>query len=311
MIERVIRSALAASSLLLAGALLSGCGGKPAPIPPSPSASPSPVAPISSPATVAGNRRFGELERRFKARLGVYAVDTGNGRTVAHRADERFAHASTFKALLAGVLLRDLTDADLARVVTYAPSDLLEWAPVTKRHVATGMTVEALIDAAVRHSDNTAANLLLREAGGPAGLQRELRKIDDSVTYVNRTEPALNEAVPGDQRDTSTPRALGTDLRRLVLGDELPAARREKLTGLLIGNTTGDTFIRAGVPAGWKVGDKTGSGGYGTRNDIAVVWPPTGSPLVIAIQSDRGVRDAPSDDALIAEAAKAVVAALR
>nr|WP_097328317.1 class A beta-lactamase [Actinoplanes atraurantiacus] len=302
------RSAIAASSLLLAGALLTGCGAKPADTPPSP---PVPASPRSSPPAVTETPRFGELERRFKARLGVYAVDTGNGRTLAHRADERFAHASTFKALLAAVLLRDLTDADLGRVVTYTQANLLEWAPVTSRHVATGMTVEALIDAAVRHSDNTAANLLLREVGGPAGLQRELRKINDRVTYVSRTEPSLNEATPGDQRDTSTPRALGTDLRRLVLGDDLPPPRRQKLAALLRGNTTGGPYIRAGVPAGWTVGDKTGGGGYGTRNDIAVVWPPTGSPLVIAVQSDRGVRDAASDDALIAEAAKAVVAELR
>jgi beta-lactamase class A len=173
------------------------------------------------------------------------------------------------------------------------------------------MSVDALIAAAVQYSDNTAANLLLEEIGGPPGLQRELRKINDTTTVVSRNEPALNEAVPGDQRDTSTPRALGADLRRYVLDDVLPEPRRQKLAGLLLGNTTGDAYIRAGVPSGWKVGDKTGSGGYGTRNDIAVVWPPTGSPLVIAIQSDRGTPDAPSADALIAEATEVVIASLR
>ncbi|MEU8819250.1 class A beta-lactamase [Actinoplanes sp. NPDC048796] len=292
--------------LLLLGALLSGCDGpKEPPATPSSSASPAAVAP-----PVVDTRAFGELERRFGARLGVYAVDTGTGRTVAHRADERFAYASTFKALLAGVLLRDLSGAELRRTVTYTEADLLEWAPVTSRHVATGLPVEALIAAAVQHSDNTAANLLFRLVGGPPGLQRELRRIIDGTTYVTRTEPALNEAVPGDRRDTSTPRALGADLRRFVLGDDLPAPRRQKLIDLLVGNTTGDTLIRAGVPAGWKVGDKTGSGGHGTRNDIAVVWPPTGGPLVIAIQSDRRTPGASSDDTLIAEAARAVVAQL-
>jgi beta-lactamase class A len=260
---------------------------------------------------VPGTRHFTELETRFGARLGVYAVDTGTGRTVTHRADERFAHASTFKALLAAVLLRRLSGTELRRVVRYTEADLLEYAPITSQHVATGMSIDDLIAAAVQYSDNTAANLLLHEVGGPTGLQRELRKIGDRTTNVNRNEPTLNEAVPGDDRDTSTPRALGTDLRAFVLSDVLPRARRQQLTDLLVGNTTGGPYIRAGVPSGWQVGDKTGSGGYGTRNDIAVVWPPTASPLIIAVQSDRGVPDARSDDALIAEATRAVISALR
>ncbi|AGZ41231.1 beta-lactamase [Actinoplanes friuliensis DSM 7358] len=271
---------------------------------------PAPPSVVSVSPSATGTRQFRDLERRFDARLGVHAVDTGTGRTVGHRADEPFAHASTFKALLAAVLLRRLPDAGLRQLVRYTEADLLEWAPVTSKHVATGMTVEALLAAAVQYSDNTAANLLLDKVDGPKGLERELRRIGDTTTDVSRTEPSLNEATPGDRRDTSTPRALGTDLREFVLGDTLPGPRRQKLTDLLLGNTTGDTCIRAGVPAGWKVGDKTGSAEYGTRNDIAVVWPPTGSPLVIAVQSDRGVPDATTDDALIAEATRVAVAAL-
>ncbi|GAB2608408.1 beta-lactamase [Paractinoplanes abujensis] len=297
----------ALGAFLLICALLSACGeAEPAAAPP---VVPPPVVPSSRAATDV--RPLQQLERRFGARLGVHAVDTGTGATVAYRADERFAHASTFKALLAGVLLDRLPDAELRRVVRYTEDDLLEWAPITSRHVRTGMAVDALIAAAVQHSDNTAANLLLDLVGGPPGLQRALRDIGDTTTDVSRNEPALNTAVPGDRRDTSTPRALGTDLHRYVLGDLLPGTRRQKLIGLLAGNTTGDSFIRAGVPPGWRVGDKTGSGGYGTRNDIAVVWPPTGGPLVVAVQSDRGRPGAPSDDALIAEATKVVVAALR
>ncbi|XVU30546.1 class A beta-lactamase [Actinoplanes sp. CA-054009] len=323
MIQAIRRTVLA---FTLAGALLGGCGAKtadPVQAVSEPVSVQAPVpasVPASEPASVSGSavaspagpsRSFTGLERRFGARLGVYAIDTGTGRTVTYRADERFAHASTFKALLTGALLGRLTDADLRRVVTYTRHDLLEWAPVTSQHVATGMTVDALLAAAVQYSDNTAANLLLDEIGGPKGLQSELRKIGDRTTNTTRNEPSLNEAVPGDKRDTSTPRALGSDLRAYVLGDLLPETRRRKLAGLLAGNTTGGPYIRAGVPAGWKVGDKTGSGGYGTRNDIAVVWPPTGSPLIIAVQSDRGVPGAPSGDALIAEATKVVVATLR
>ncbi len=288
---------------VLTAVLLAGCGSPPVA---APAPAPSSVAP-----PVAVDLGFDELEERFGARLGVHAINTGTGRMVSYRAGERFAHASTFKALLAGVLLRTLSDADLERVVTYTKADLLEWAPVTSRHVGSGMRVDELIAAAVQYSDNTAANLLLDEIGGPKGLQEQLRALGDDTTNTSRDEPSLNEATPGDKRDTSTPKALAETLNRLALGDALPVPRREKLIELLVGNTTGDTYIRAGVPTGWQVCDKTGSGGYGTRNDIAVAWPPGGDPLVIAIQSDRGRPNAPSDDALIAEATRTIVEALR
>jgi beta-lactamase class A len=310
MTSAIRRPAVLALPLVLTAALLNGCGAEATTTAPAPAPS-SPVSMSAGAVPAPTNPRFSAIERRFGARLGVYAIDTGTGRTVTHRADERFAHTSTFKALLAAVLLRRLSDADRRRVVTYTEADLLEYAPVTSKHVATGMSIDDLIAAAVQYSDNTAANLLLDQIGGPKGLQRHLRDIKDRTTNVNRNEPALNEATPGDPRDTSTPRALGTDLQAFVLGDLLPAARRQELADLLIGNTTGGPYIRAGVPAGWKVGDKTGSGGYGTRNDLAVVWPPTGSPLIIAVQSDRGVPDAPSADGLIAEATRAVIATVR
>jgi len=195
-------------------------------------------------------------------------------------------------------------------VVSYRAADLVSYSPITSRHVGTGMTVRDLIAAALDYSDNTAANLLLDQLGGPAGLQAALRGIGDPTTNVDRTEPTLNEATPGDPRDTSTPRALGTDLRALVLGDALPAARAGLFTDWLRANTTGGPYIRSGVPAGWKVGDKTGNGGYGTRNDIGIVWPPGGAPVVVAVLSDRGTAAASSDDALIADATRAALAAL-
>lgn len=272
---------------------------------PTPSGTAAPVLP--APGVGAA---FDALERRFDARLGVYAVDTGSGATLAHRADERFAYASTVKALIAAALLDATTDDELDRVVRYPRADLLAHAPITERHVADGMTLRDLADAAVRHSDNTAANLLLEQLGGPAGLAGHLRALGDRTTKPARTEPTLNEAAPGDERDTSTPRALATDLRAYVLGDALAAGDRALLTGWLRGNTTGDRLIRAGVPAGWTVGDKTGTGGYGTRNDIAVLWPPDGAPIVLAVLSGRATKDATHDDALIAEAARVAVAAL-
>jgi Beta-lactamase class A len=271
---------------------------------PTPPVTTAPPAPSAAP-------DFAAPEAEFDARLGVYAVDTGTGRTVEHRADERFGYASTFKALAVGALLRVTSTAELDQVVRYTRADLVTHSPITRRHVDRGMTLRELADAAVRHSDNTAANLLLRRLGGPAGLERELRDLGDRVTDPERIEPELNEAAPGDRRDTSTPRALATDLRAYVVGDALSAEDRELLIGWLRGNTTGDTLIRAGVPTGWQVGDKTGSGGYGTRNDIAVVWPPDGAPIVLAILSSRDRRDAGHDDRLIARAAKLTIEALR
>ncbi|MET9552582.1 class A beta-lactamase [Streptomyces sp. NPDC006645] len=251
-------------------------------------------------------RAFVDLERKFDARLGVYAVDTGTGRSITHRPDERFAFASTCKALLAAVMLEKNSLRELDRLVRYDREDLAGagYSPITEKHLDTGLTLRELCDAAVRYSDNGAANLLFREIGGPKSLESALVSIGDRVTRCDRYEDALSEARPGDLRDTSTARALATDLRTYVLGDTLPTEKRDVLTDWLKRNTTGDTVIRAGAPAGWQVGDKTGTGGYGTRNDIAIVWPPKSAPIAIAVLSRRDEKDAVPDDALLAGAAK-------
>jgi beta-lactamase class A len=253
---------------------------------------------------------FDDLEAGFGARLGVWARDTGSGVEVAHRADERFAFCSTFKVLAAAAVLRDVAPERLDAVVGYSPAELMTSARITRDHVATGMTVRELCDAAVRFSDGTAGNLLMREVGGPAGLTAFVRGIGDGVTRVDRIEPGLAQGTPGDVRDTSSPRALGQDLQRIVLGDVLAGERRDLLQDLLVRNTTGDARIRAGVPAGWRVADKTGTGGYGTANDVAVVWPPGRAPVVVALMSSRGQRYAEVDESLLAEAAGRVASAL-
>lgn len=293
----------------LAVAALTACSGaaEPTPVAAPAVAGPSPSA---APEVLARDAEFAALEQEFDARLGVHVVDTGSGRSLAHRADERFAYASTIKALLVGVVLAQTEDAELDEVVAYTATDLVRSSPVTQERVVTGMTVRELCDAALRFSDNTAANLLLRTVGGPEGLDAALEGLGDDVTTVSRTEPDLNAAVPGDDRDTSTPRAMARSLRALAVGDALAAEERATLTAWLRGNTTGDTLVRAGVPAGWEVGDKTGSGGYGTRNDLAVLWPPGRAPLVLAVMSSRDEPDADRDDALIARATEVAVAAL-
>ncbi|MEV6367890.1 class A beta-lactamase [Micromonospora musae] len=302
-------AAVACAAAILAG--LAACGPKGHPATPSGAGTASAPATGAPPAVPAPDREFGRLETEFDARLGVFAVDTGTGATIGHRADERFAYASTFKALAAAVLLDRTSAADLDEVVRYSRSDLVAHSPVTEKHVTTGMRLRDVVDAAVRYSDNTAANLILRRLDGPDGFQRELRRLGDTTTEADRYETALNEGRPGDRRDTSTPRAFATDLRAYAVDDALSPEDRDVLNGWLRRNTTGDALIRAGVPAGWTVGDKTGGGGYGTRNDIAVLWPPEGAPIVLAVMSSRDTRDAPYDDALIARATRIVVDALR
>ncbi|MEU2561358.1 class A beta-lactamase [Streptomyces longispororuber] len=256
-------------------------------------------------------RAFKKLEREYDATLGVYALDTGTGREVAYRDNRRFAYNSTFKALAAGAVLRKYTLAGMGKVVKYSKEDLVDNSPVTEKHVDTGMTLRELCDAAVRYSDNTAANLLFEALGGPKGLDAALEKLGDRVTRVERIEPYLSRWVPGEKRDTSTPRALAKDLRAYVLGDVLAEPEREQLATWLRTNTTGDKVIRAGVPKNWVVGDKTGTGSYyGARNDIAVVWRPNAAPLVMAILSHRADKDATPDDTLIARAASVVAETL-
>ena len=242
----------------------------------------------------------------------MFAVDTGSGRTVEHRADERFAYASTIKALAVGALQARTSAQDLQRAVPIGPADLAAaHSPVTEAAVGGSLTLAELCDAAVRSSDGTALNLLLRELGGPPGLDAALEAVGDDVTQVSRTEPDLNSAEPGDPRDTTTPRALATTLRAYAVdGPGLEAQDRDQLLDWLRRNTTGDALVRAGVPDDWDVGDKTGSGAYGTRNDVAVVTPPGRPPIVVAVMSSKGEQDAEHDDALIAAAAEVVVAAL-
>ncbi|MGW5865287.1 class A beta-lactamase [Streptomyces sp. NPDC055239] len=283
------------------------------------SASSSSSTPATKPAGAAASTRatkaftgdFKKLERKFDARLGVYAVDTGTGREVSYNAGERFAYNSTFKALEAGAVLRKYSLSGLDRKVTYSKDDLVANSPVTEKHVETGMTLGELCDAAVRYSDNTAANLLFDKLGGPKGLDAVLEELGDDVTRMDRREPDLSSWVPGEKRDTTTPRAFAEDLRAFVLGDVLRKGERAQLTKWLQTNTTGDKTIKAGVPKNWVVGDKTGTGTYyGARNDIAVVWPPDGAPIVLAILSHRAEKDAEPDDKLIAEAASVAVDSL-
>ncbi|MTH54635.1 class A beta-lactamase [Bacillus mangrovi] len=254
---------------------------------------------------------FEELEKEYQAKLGVYALNTGSSKSVSYNADERFAYASAHKALAVGTLLKQKSIGELEEKIHFTEDDLVNYNPVTEKYVNEGMTLKELSDASIRYSDNTAANLIFDAIGGPEGFKEALREIGDDVTNPERIEPDLNDVNPGETRDTSTPKALAESLQAFTLGDVLSGEKQELLNDWLKRNTTGDNLIRAGVPEDWVVGDKTGSGSYGTRNDIAVIWPPDDDPIILAILSSRENADADYDDELIAKAAKIAVEQLQ
>jgi beta-lactamase class A len=225
------------------------------------------------------------LEQRVGGRLGVFAMRAAGGTYLEHRADERFAMCSTFKwALAAAVLARaDRGNLRLDEPIAFGEKDLLDYAPITRDRVAEGaMTVVELARAAVVVSDNTAANLLLARIGGPAEVTDFFRELGDVVTRLDRNEPLLNTNLPGDERDTTSPRAMATALQRTVGSEVLTPASRDRLLAWLVASTTGASRLRAGLPQGWKAGDKTGTGSNGACNDVAVLWSPANSVWFVA-----------------------------
>lgn len=256
--------------------------------------------------------RLRALEEAHGARLGVFAYNVRTRRSVRHRAAERFPVCSLFKVLAVAAVLRDL-DRDgevLARRIHYTTDDLVENSPETQLHVLDGMTVAELCDAAIRRSDNTAANLLLRELGGPAAITRFARSIGDRFTRLDRWEPELNSAEPWRVTDTTTPYAIGRSYARLVLGDELAAHDRRRLTDWMLANRTSDNRFRAGLPPTWTLADKTGGGWYGANNDAGIAWTPDGTPVVLVVQVTAPEREAAYDHELIVETTKLLAATL-
>lgn len=270
------------------------------------------TAPAGTAGQVATTQRFADLEAAHGARLGVFAVDTADGRSVAYRDGERFPMASTFKGLACGALLHEhpLSSGFFDRVIRYPRTDLVENSPVTEQHVDTGMTVSALCEAAITVSDNTAGNQILKLLDGPAGFTAFLRTLGDDTSRLDRWETELNTAIPGDDRDTTTPAALAADYRALVVGDSLAEPERAQLSAWLVASATGGNRIRAGLPAGWKVGNKTGSPAYGSALDVAVAWPPGRAPLVIAVLTTKSEQDAEPANDLVAATTRAAVEAL-
>lgn len=239
-------------------------------------------------------------------------LDLATGRRITHRGDERFAMCSTFKFLATALVLArvDRREESLDRRLTFTERDLVTYSPVTKARVgAPGISIEETCDAAMTWSDNTAANLLLASFGGPPALTAFARSLGDPVTRSDRIEPDLNEALPGDPRDTTTPLAMAENVRQLVVGDALRAPSRERLTAWLVANKTGDARLRAGFPKAWRVGDKTGTGGQNTTNDIAIAWPPDREPVIVSAYYADSPASLDDRSAVLAEVARIVAVA--
>lgn len=279
----------------------------------------------AAPSNATAEKALRDLEQRVGGSLGVAAIDTGSGRTIVHRADERFPMCSTFKFMLCAAVMagagplkreKDFSTANiLSRRIRVEKKALVGYSPIVEKQVGKEMTVEALCDATIRYSDNAAANLLLPLIGGPPGFTTYARSIGDTITRLDRMEPELNDVSPGDPRDTTTPAAMRDSLVKMVLAESQPKTTRDQLKAWLVANTTGGKRIRAGTPAGWIVGDKTGTGGEGAgrgaTNDIAIIWPPNRAPITLAIYTMDAKVKQEVRDAMVAEAARIVLAALK
>ncbi|UEM21734.1 class A beta-lactamase [Skermanella mucosa] len=250
-----------------------------------------------------------EVERRLGARFGAAILDTDSGRRWTHRADERFPLCSTFKAIACGAVLAkvDAGREDLERRIRFEAGDVVTYSPVTQDRVGgEGITLAEICEAAMTRSDNTAGNIILDSLGGPAGVTEFARSLGDAVTRLDRRETDLNEATPGDPRDTTSPAAMVANLESLVLGDTLSPPSRDRLTAWLVSNKTGDAKLRAGLPKDWRIGDKTGGGDYGTMNDVAVIWPPGRKPVIVSIYMTETKASFDDRNAAIAEIGRAL-----
>ena len=252
------------------------------------------------------------LERQHNARIGVYAANLQSGRLVTHRDLERFAVCSTFKTYLAARVLQRSERGELALTdtVTVRAADLLPNSPITETRVDQPISLSELCAAAVQRSDNAASNYLLTAIGGPQAITDFARSIGDQETRLDRWETELNAAVPGDPRDTSTPQALGNGNRELVIGNVLGSDARAQLVDWMSTNVT--SSLRPGLPAGWTLADKTGSGDYGTTNDVGVASGPDGQSVVLAVMV-RSAGDDPDAEGfrpLMAEIAALLIPAL-
>ena len=231
-------------------------------------------------------KKIREVEQRLGgARIGMATYDLGSGKRIQYNSDNLFPLSSTFKVFLCGAVLRkvDMGKENLLRRIEYSKKQIVPYSPITEKNIPGGMTVGELCHSTITMSDNTAANLILRTIGGPAGFTAFMRDIGDKVTRIDRRETKLNEGKPGDIRDTTTPDAALASLHKLLFGKVLSARSQQQLAAWMIQDQVASALFRKHLPKDWKIGDKTGAGGYGSRSIIAVIWPPKRKPILTAL----------------------------
>ena len=252
------------------------------------------------------------IEAKSGGRLGVSCRISGTTAQFGYRQGELFPMCSTFKALAAAFILHRVDGGieQLDRSIKIPHDAVIANSPTTKKHAGGEMTVAQLCEAAVTVSDNGAANLLLESFGGPAQLTAYLHSIGDKVTRLDRIEPELNESLPGDARDTTSPLAMTGNFERLTIGNSLSEKGRVQLVDWLVANKTGDERIRAALPKGWTCGDKTGTGAHGSTNDAAVIWPASGNPILMSVYLTGTKQSLAKRNAVIAAVSHALVEAI-
>lgn len=262
--------------------------------------------------TVSANE-FDKIEKDNNTTVGVYGINTENGKKVQHNANERFAFASTFKAIASGVLLNNYSEKDLNKKITINEADIVEYSPVTENYIGKQMTLKDLIKASMLQSDNTANNKIMEELGGVKAFKHELKQLGDNISNPQRLEPELNLYNPNSTADTTAPRAAAQTLNTILTSDQISDGNLDLLKQVMIENETGDSLIKAGVPDNYIVGDKSGQGlTYATRNDLAFIYPDKHKkPIILAIYTKQDDKDGQPDDKVIADAAEEAIAQLR
>lgn len=226
------------------------------------------------------------IEKRLDARVGVSLYDVATKKELwSYKGSSRFPLMSTFKTLACAKLLYDVQKKrrSLDFSVFIRSTSLLPWSPVTKNYVGKKFSLKQACQAMMVMSDNTAANIVLKKIGGPKNLTKFMRLIDDNVTRLDRFEPELGEAIKGDVRDTTTPNAMAKSLYVLFFSNLLSSSSKRQLKRWMMDNKVSDNLFRLALPKGWKIADRSGAGGYGSRGITAIVWSKTKTPMIICV----------------------------
>ena len=253
------------------------------------------------------------IEQENDVTIGVYGMNTDNGKVYKHNADERFAFASTYKAIASGILLNNMPNGKLNKKIKINEQDIVAYSPVTEKYIGKTMSLKSLVQASMLQSDNTANNKIINEIGGIEGFNNELKTLGDYISKPQRLEPDLNDYDPTKIADTTTPRAAATTLHKLLASKQMDKDNQALLKQVMIENETGDSLIKAGVPKEYTVGDKSGQAlTYGTRNDLAFIYTDKHrKPIILAVYTKQDQKNAKPDDKIIAAAAKEAIKKLK